>query len=198
MLPELPLPHRMLQLQLKLLLLCSLLLISGCCRLAIAVSAAATKAAAVAATFSAGSGPPAGLERRLRLSTQAACLRRSCSCLRAFARRLPPRAGARWLLVGGVWQEKSKCWKPPRVSRTTLHQPRAATHSRYCCSKMAAAGSRKGVSAIVSADPRQVECPCMGGGVGPDISTPPQGGGGEGAGRREGSRDLFRRELAVH
>ncbi len=72
---------------------------------AIAVSAAATKAAAVAATSSAGSGPSAGLERRLRLSTQAARLRRSCVRLCAFARHLLPRAGARWLLVGGDWQE---------------------------------------------------------------------------------------------
>ncbi len=60
-----------------------------------AVAAAAVQAAAVTATSSAGE--PAGLERRLRLSTQAARLRLSCARLRAFARRF---RGMRGLLVG--------------------------------------------------------------------------------------------------
>jgi hypothetical protein len=44
---------------------------------ALAVSATATQAAAVDATSSAGSRPPAGLERRLRLSTLRATQRES-------------------------------------------------------------------------------------------------------------------------
>ncbi len=149
------------------------------------------KAAAVAALSSAGSTLPAGLERRLCLSTQAPHLRFSCvrfrfSCahLRAFVWRLHPccSAGARWLLVGEGWQEKSKRCSPPRVSRTTLHHPRAVTHDRYCCSRLAAVGSKEGV-AVVLAVPWQVVSPCTGGGVGPDISTPPQRGGGEEASR---------------
>jgi hypothetical protein len=57
---------------------------------AVAASAVATMAAAVAALSSAGSLKPAGLERRLRLSTQAARLRFSCACLCAFARVYVP------------------------------------------------------------------------------------------------------------
>ncbi len=145
----------------------------------VAVAAAAVQAAAVTATLSAGQ--PAGLEQRLRLSTQAARLRLSCARLRTFARRF---RGARGLLVGEGWQEKSKCCTPPRVSKTTLHQPRAVTLAMYCCSNIAAAGSREGV-AVVTADPWQVDIPCTGGGgvVAPAIPTPPQGGGGEGVNR---------------
>jgi hypothetical protein len=51
----------------------------------VAVAAAAMQATAVTATFSAGQ--PAGLERRLRLSTQAARLRHSFARLRAFVQR---------------------------------------------------------------------------------------------------------------
>jgi hypothetical protein len=68
----------------------------------VAVSAAAVKAAAVTATSS--PGQPKGLGWRLRLSTQAACLRLSWACLRAFARRFH---GAHRLLIGEGWQEKS-------------------------------------------------------------------------------------------
>jgi hypothetical protein len=60
----------------------------------VAVAAAAVQAAVVTATSSAGE--PAGLERRLRLSTQAACLRLSCARLRAFARRF---RGTRGLFI---------------------------------------------------------------------------------------------------
>jgi hypothetical protein len=137
-------------------------------------------AAAVAALSSAGYMQPAGLEWRLRLSTQAARLRFPCTRLRVFAQRLRPcqSAGTCWLLVAEGWQERSKRCSPPHVSRTTLHHPRVATQDRYCCSRLVAAGSKAGV-AVVSAVPWQVVSPCPGGGVGPDISTPPQGGGGE-------------------
>ncbi len=148
----------------------------------VAVAAAAVQAAAVTATSSAGE--PAGLERRLRLSTQAAPLRLSCARLRAIARRF---RGTLGLLIGEGWQEKSKCCTPPCVSKATLHQPRAVTHAIYCCSRIAAAGSREGV-AVVTADPWQVVIPCTGGGgvVAPAISTPPQGGGERGLAGAEG------------
>jgi hypothetical protein len=113
----------------------------------VAVSAAAVEAAAETVTSS--PGQPEGLERRLRLSTQAARLRLSWARLRAFAWHF---RGARGLLVGEGWQEKLKCCNPPRVSKATLHQPRVVTHSKYCYSKIAAAGSREGV-AVVTADP---------------------------------------------
>ncbi len=144
----------------------------------VAVAVAAVQAAAVTATSS--TGQPVGLERRLCLSTQAARLRLSCAHLCAFARRFCEMLG---LLVGEGWQEKSKCCTPQRVSKATLHLPRAVTHARYCCSNIAAAGSREGV-AVVTADPWQVVIPCTGsGGVKPVISTPPQVGEGEGARR---------------
>ncbi len=128
-------------------------------------------------TATSPAGQPASLEWRLHLSTPAARLRPSCACLHAFAQRFHV---TRRLFMGEGWQEKSKCCTPPRVSKATLHQPRAVTHARYCCSNIAAAGSREGV-AIVTADPWQVVTPCTGGGVEPAISTPPQRGGGEGA-----------------
>ncbi len=144
--------------------------------------AAAVKAAAGTAASSAGRGPPVAdpERRRLRFSTQAARLRFACARLRAFARRF---RGTRGLLVGEGWQENSKCCVPPHVSKATLHQLRAKTHAKYCCSNIAAAGSREGV-AVVAADPWQVVRPCTGCDVGPDISTPPQGGGGGGDNRR--------------
>ncbi len=138
---------------------------------AVAVPAADVQAAAVTAV------PPAGLEWRLRLSTQAARLELSCARLRLLARRF---RGARGLLVAEGSQEKSK-----RILKTTLHQPRAEIHAKYCCSRAAVAGSREGVA--VASDPWQVVIPCTGGGVVPNISTPPQrGGGGGGASRRRG------------
>jgi hypothetical protein len=66
---------------------------------AVAVPAAAVQAAAVTAV------PPAEIERRLRLFTQAARLELSCARLRAFTRRF---RGERGLLVGEGSQEKSK------------------------------------------------------------------------------------------
>jgi hypothetical protein len=52
------------------------------------------------------------------------------------------------------WQEKSKHSHPPCISKTTLPQPRSATHARYCPNMQEAAESREGV--VVIADPRQV------------------------------------------
>jgi hypothetical protein len=157
---------------------------------AAAATAAAVKAAAVAATAApAGAVPLTGLERRFCFSTQAALLRFSCARLRAFARRF--RLGAS-KMVGDGWKEKSKLWLPPRVSRTTFAQLREATHAIYSCSTLAAVGSRGGTAVRLVADPRQVE-PC----VGPDISTPPQRGGGEGVAGGN-IEHLSVRELAVH
>jgi hypothetical protein len=64
-----------------------------------------------------------------------------------------------------------------------LPQPGATTHARYCCSMLAAVGSKEGAAMRMEADPWQVVNPCMGSGVGLNISTPPQRGG-EGVTRR--------------
>jgi hypothetical protein len=135
-----------------------------------------------------------GLERRFRFSTQAALLKFSCACLCAFACSFPP-AGQQGdfhsaRTCPGAWAHHRWWVMAGRRSRSAVYhrvsfaQLCAATHARYCCCMLAATESRAGAAVRVAADARQVVSPCMGGGVGPDISTPPQGGGGEGDGRR--------------
>jgi hypothetical protein len=112
---------------------------------AVAAAAAAVGAAAAFAPGSTGAGPPKTLARSLRSLAQAVLLFFLCSCLRAPDRRLTSCCSAVcWLpwtrAQGGLGvsevsfegrQEKSKRSRPPRVSNTTLPQPRAATHARY-------------------------------------------------------------------
>jgi hypothetical protein len=108
-----------------------------------AVVAAATALEATAAAalepvaMSGGAVPPASLVRFLRLSTQAILLCFSQLRLRAFGLRLALcLAAGRWLhsalseVEFGGQLEKSKHSAPPRVTRTILHQQRAATHAR--------------------------------------------------------------------
>jgi hypothetical protein len=136
---------------------------------AIAAAVAAAGAAAVE-PISARAGPLMALAHFLRSLAQAVLLLFSLSRLRALVRRLAscwsavrrlPWARARdgvgvtEMSFGGR-QEKSKRSRPARVSNTTLSQPHAATHARYCSSMRVAAGSRCREAMVAVADPRQV------------------------------------------
>jgi hypothetical protein len=135
---------------------------------AVAVAAAAVGAAAAAAVApeSAKAGPLKALARFLRSLAQAVLLLFSLSRLRALVRRLASRCSAvrrlPWARARdgmgvsevsfGGRQEKSKRSRPARVSNTTLPQPRAATHARYCSSMREAAGSRLGKAMVAVAN----------------------------------------------
>jgi hypothetical protein len=158
---------------------------------AIAAAAAAVGAAAAVAPISARAGPLMALARFLllgpsgpsSLSRLRALVRRLASCWSAV-RRLPWAPGRDGMGVSemsfGGWQEKSKRSRPARVSNTTLSQPCAATHARYCSSMREAAGSRRGEAMVAVADPRQVLALLLS-----PLSTP-YGGGGVLAGWRAG------------
>jgi hypothetical protein len=167
---------------------------------AVAAAAAAVGAAAAAAFLpeSAKAGPLKALVRFLRSFAQAVLLLFSLSRLRALVRCLASRCSAvrrlPWARArGGMGvsevsfggrQEKSKRSRPARVSNTTLPQPRAATHARYCSSMREAAGSRRGEAMVVEAIPRLVSALLLS-----PLSTP-CGGVGRLAGWQAGQLSL--------